>query len=49
MTGLGIPTIKSHTSLAYKKLGVNSSMDAVLKAMELGLIGQAPDGGESAE
>ena len=49
MTGLGSPTIKSHTSLAYKKLGVNSSMDAVLKAKELGLIGQAPDGGESAE
>ena len=49
MTGLSIPTIKSHTSLAYKKLGVNNAMDAVLKAKELGLIGQAPDGRESAE
>lgn len=39
LTGLSIPTIKSHTSLAYKKLGVNSAMDAVLKARELGLIG----------
>lgn len=48
MTGLSIPTIKSHTSLAYKKLGVNKVMDAVLKAKELGLIGQAPGGGESA-
>ncbi len=37
-TGLSIPTIKSHTSLAYKKLGVNNAMDAVLKARELGLI-----------
>ena len=41
MTGLSIPTIKTHTSLAYKKLGVNSAMDAVLKAKELGIIGQA--------
>lgn len=49
MTGLSIPTIKSHTSLAYKKLRVNSAMDAVLKAKELGLIGQAPDGREGAE
>ncbi len=37
-TGLSIPTIKSHTSLAYKKLGVGNAMDAVLKARELGLI-----------
>lgn len=44
MTGLSIPTIKSHTSLAYKKLGVNNAMDAVLKAKELGLIGQRSDG-----
>lgn len=43
MTGLSIPTIKSHTSLAYKKLGVNSAIDAVLKAKELGLIGQTSD------
>ncbi|WP_238726692.1 LuxR C-terminal-related transcriptional regulator [Diplocloster modestus] len=38
MTGLSIPTIKTHTSLAYKKLGVTNAMDAVLKARELGLI-----------
>ena len=38
MTGLSIPTIKTHTSLAYKKLSVNNAMDAVLKARELGLI-----------
>lgn len=37
-TGLSIPTIKSHTSLAYRKLGVTNAMDAVLKARELGLI-----------
>lgn len=39
LTGLSIPTVKTHTSLAYKKLGVNGAMDAVLKARELGLIG----------
>ena len=49
MTGLSIPTIKSHTSLAYKKLGVNSAIDAVLKAKELGLIGQPSDSGEMIE
>jgi LuxR family maltose regulon positive regulatory protein len=38
MTGLSIPTIKTHTSLAYKKLEVNNAMDAVLKAREIGLI-----------
>lgn len=38
MTGLSLPTIKTHTSLAYKKLGVTNAMDAVLKARELGLI-----------
>ncbi|MDL2293620.1 LuxR C-terminal-related transcriptional regulator [Ruminococcaceae bacterium OttesenSCG-928-D13] len=38
LTGLGIPTIKTHTSLAYRKLGVNNAMDAVLKAREMGLI-----------
>jgi LuxR family maltose regulon positive regulatory protein len=36
--GLGLPTIKTHTSLAYQKLGVNNAMDAVLMARELGLI-----------
>ena len=38
MTGLSIPTIKSHASVAYRKLEVNNSLDAVLKARELGLI-----------
>ncbi|WP_343209880.1 LuxR C-terminal-related transcriptional regulator [Anaerolentibacter hominis] len=38
ITGLSIPTIKSHTAIAYKKLGVNNAMDAVLKARELGVI-----------
>lgn len=38
MTGLSIPTVKTHTSLAYKKLGVNNAMDAVLKARKLGMI-----------
>lgn len=37
-TGLTIPTVKSHTSAAYRKLEVNNAMDAVLKARELGLI-----------
>lgn len=38
LTGLSIPTIKTHTSVAYRKLGVNNAMDAVLKARELNLI-----------
>ena len=38
-TGLSIPTIKSHTAAAYRKLDVHTAMDAVLKARELGLIG----------
>lgn len=38
LTGLKLSTVKSHTSAAYKKLGVNSAMDAVLKARELGLL-----------
>ena len=38
ITGLALPTIKSHTSLAYKKLEVNNALDAVLKARELGII-----------
>lgn len=37
-TGLSLPTIKSHTAVAYRKLGVNNAMDAILKARELGLI-----------
>lgn len=38
MKGLSIPTVKSHTSAAYRKLEVNNAMDAVIKARELGLI-----------
>lgn len=38
LTGLAIPTIKTHTSIAYQKLGVNNSLDAVLAARNLGLI-----------
>lgn len=38
MTGLSLPTIKSHTALAYRKLCVNNAMDAILKARELKLI-----------
>ena len=37
-TGLKITTIKTHTAIAYQKLGVNNFIDAVLKARELGLI-----------
>lgn len=38
VTGLKMPTVKTHLSLAYEKLGVNNSLDAVLRARELGLI-----------
>jgi LuxR family maltose regulon positive regulatory protein len=37
-TGLTIHTVKSHVTAAYSKLDVNNSMDAVLKARELGLM-----------
>ena len=37
-TGLSIHTIKTHTRIAYEKLGVTNVMDAVLKARELGLV-----------
>lgn len=37
LTGLTIHTVKSHQAAAYAKLGVNSAMDAVVKARELGL------------
>jgi LuxR family maltose regulon positive regulatory protein len=37
-TGLKITTVKTHTAIAYQKLGVNNAMDAVLKARDLGLI-----------
>jgi LuxR family maltose regulon positive regulatory protein len=35
--GLKLPTVKTHASLLYKKLGVNNSSDAILKARQLGL------------
>jgi LuxR family maltose regulon positive regulatory protein len=38
LTGLAIPTIKTHLFYAYQKLNVNNAMDAVLKARALGLI-----------
>ena len=38
ISGLSIPTIKTHLSLAYKKLNVSRAADAVLKARELGLL-----------
>jgi len=38
LTGLTIHAVKSHASAAYAKLDVNNSMDAALKARELGLI-----------
>jgi len=38
LTGLTINTIKSHTKLAYQKLGVNKVADAVLEAKRLGII-----------
>ncbi|MDR2909105.1 MAG: LuxR C-terminal-related transcriptional regulator [Oscillospiraceae bacterium] len=38
MTGLTLNTVKTHTRLAYGKLGANSAAEAVLKARELGVI-----------
>lgn len=38
VTGLKMPTVKTHLSLAYEKLRVNNSLDAVLRARKLGLI-----------
>lgn len=38
ITGLSINTIRSHTKVAYQKLGVSTVMDAVLRARELELI-----------
>jgi LuxR family maltose regulon positive regulatory protein len=37
-TGLTMNTVKVHTALAYKKLGVSNSAEAVLRAKELGLL-----------
>ena len=38
ITGLSINTIRSHTKIAYQKLGVSTAMDAVLCARKLELI-----------
>lgn len=38
-TGLALPTVKSHASIAYRKLDVHTAEDAVLKARKLGLLG----------
>lgn len=37
-TGLSLNTIRTHTKLAYRKLDVTNSSDAVVKAKELGMI-----------
>jgi LuxR family maltose regulon positive regulatory protein len=37
-TGLSLNTIRTHTKLAYRKLDVTNSLDAVAKARELGMI-----------
>lgn len=37
-TGLSINTIRTHTKLAYQKLEVNNSFDAVIQARHLGMI-----------
>lgn len=41
LTGLALPTIKAHASAAYKKLGVGNAGSAVVKARELGLLGNS--------
>jgi LuxR family maltose regulon positive regulatory protein len=35
-----VNTVKVHTALAYKKLGVSNSAEAVMKAKALGLLGE---------
>ena len=37
-TGLSLNTIRTHTKLAYRKLEVSNSLDAVARARELGMI-----------
>lgn len=39
ITGLSLSTVKTHTSHAYRKLGVHTMQDAVLEARRRGLIG----------
>jgi LuxR family transcriptional regulator, maltose regulon positive regulatory protein len=38
VTGLSLNTIRTHTKLAYRKLEVSNSLDAVTRAKELGII-----------
>ena len=38
LTGLSLNTIKTHTKLAYQKLGVTNSLDAIIEAKHLGII-----------
>lgn len=38
ITGLSLNTIRSHTKIAYQKLGVNTAADAVITAKQRGLI-----------
>ncbi|MDR2541909.1 MAG: LuxR C-terminal-related transcriptional regulator [Treponema sp.] len=38
ISGLALPTVKGHLMLAYEKLEVNNSMDAILKARTLGFL-----------
>jgi len=38
LTGLALPTVKGHLTLAYEKLDVNNAMDAILKARALGFL-----------
>ena len=35
---LKLPTVKTHIYSVYKKLGVNSRVQAILKGKELGLV-----------
>lgn len=37
-TGLSLNTIRTHTKIAYQKLEVNNSLDAIVRAKELGII-----------
>lgn len=37
-TGLSLNTIRTHTKLAYQKLEVNNSLDAITRARQLGII-----------
>lgn len=43
-TGLGIKpgTVRNHTSSIYEKLGVRNRLEAVARAVELGVLGKEP-------